>query len=97
MPDAPPPGSPAEARAILLAQLAAMTNMTKALEAHTAALGVYTQRMEALHVTLEALVSVRGGVGGDAVGDILGRLGGILGGDDDDYDPPPRRAPRRRR
>lgn len=93
MPDAPPPGSPAEARAILLAQLAAMKNLADALQAHTAALGVYIQRMEQLQATLEALTGGVGGVppGGSFMAGLAESLGAMFG---DDPPPPP---PRRRR
>lgn len=71
--DMPPPGSPAEARVLLMAILQKVNANVEAVQANTAAL-------ERLTATL-ALVAQTQGVGsmGGAVTEIMDQLGGLVG------------------
>lgn len=78
--DLPPPGTPADARVILMAQLAQMKRMADALTANVEAVQTNTVAVERLTATL-ALVAQTQGVGsmGGALGEIVDQLTGLVG------------------
>ena len=92
MSDAPPPGSPAEARAILIAMLNEVRTATVEVRALNKALAVHAGILEKHEAMLQQLLMLAATRQGASV---LDQVAGIFGfGEDEDDEPPAKRKRR---